>query len=216
LFLFVQVTDTGIIKIADRMCNQLKYLHIGFCEDVSEAGKFYAREKIKGVKIVVDRINVHNCIPDNSFRQIGFPYHVRHLESNALRPNRVREMLVVFDDEFAFPINQVRDRVMMAAMERRRRAFRFRQRRPLDRNNAANQEIVPIDQGVGIGEARAAEQDEDDSDISVSSDEEMDMADGLIGPGDLFEGVEENDAIALPDFDFPLGAEFPEDFGLQD
>jgi hypothetical protein len=215
------VTDTGIIKIADRMFNQITYLDIGCCENISEAGKFYAKEKIRGVKLVVEEPNppMLNARPENPNRQVGFT-------RGRQRPDR-ESLVAVFDDEYERIPVRVRER-MMLAMDRRRR--NLHPRMLANRHPVAFQEREDVEMDLEyMRRARRLprevllqmEADDDDTDEGDSSEDEDEMADleeHVQGPAadqqdiDYEEGrVAEEEAPVQPE---SIEAPVPEDFVL--
>ncbi|XP_035716373.1 uncharacterized protein LOC110860564 isoform X2 [Folsomia candida] len=102
------ISDMGLFKIADMM-PQLQFLDIHECENVSEEGKFYVKEKMQHVPtLILEPYSMQKLkLTDNSFRQVGYPYRGR-----CVRPERYGP-----DEEYdRLPL---RERMLMA-MDRRR------------------------------------------------------------------------------------------------
>jgi len=111
------ISDIGLFKIADMM-SQLRHLDVHQCENVSEEGKFYVKEKMQHFPItLILEANAlqkqKSAAVENSFRQIGFPHRGR-----CVRPERYGP-----DEEYdRLP---QRERMLMA-WDRRRRYFALR------------------------------------------------------------------------------------------
>jgi hypothetical protein len=106
------------------MVGQLHYLDIHECENVSEEGKFYVKEKLKHIELILEPYALQKQkSTDNPNRQVGYPYRGR-----SIRPERYGNLGAVggvpgADEDYdRLPL---RERMFMA-MDRRRRFITLR------------------------------------------------------------------------------------------
>lgn len=118
--------------------SQLEYLDIHECQNISEEGKFYIKEKLKHLELILEPYALQKQkTGENPHRQVGFPIRGRGCGPRA---ERFGVAGIGADNDEDFAGLPMRDRMFMA-MDRRRRYVALRMIHRVGRVPPAFQEI---------------------------------------------------------------------------